>query len=394
MKILHYIPTYAPAWNWGGPVVSTTSLCEELARAGHRVRVLTTDAGLRGEIPACEVNRNGVSVRYCRRVTGAGIHSPEMEQQVAVEIASFDLMHVTGVWQRTSPAACRAATNAGVPYVVSPRGALGRYSWGQKTLKKLGYYLLRERSNLRNAAGFHFTSSMEAAECRRFAGERPACMLPNSVAASAQPADRAGGPEWKRRHGVPGDCPILLYAGRLHHKKGLDLLPAALAGIRDLNWQMIFVGDDEDRSRPALERDFSRAGLVERVRFLPAVPKEQLPVIYSMASCFLLPSRHENFGNVAIEALSCGCPCLLSDQVGAAKDVQASGGVLLRARCAPLWSEALRDVLSGRWQHPDRDALAGWTIQEFDASRLASMMADFYSLVITNHTYGRSEKAS
>jgi glycosyltransferase involved in cell wall biosynthesis len=358
-------------------------LCEELARAGHRVRVLTTDAGLGDEFPSGEVNRNGVSVRYCRRAPGAGIHSPELEQQVAAEIASFDLMHVTGVWQRTSPAACRAATKAGVPYVISPRGALGPYSWTRSTVKKMVYYAFRERWNLRGAAGFHYTTLMEADECRRFTTGRNYCILPNAVVTTHSHGDNLAGFDWVRQNNLRQHCPILLSVGRIHHKKGLDLLPSALAAIKDLNWQMVFVGDDDDGSLIGLRRAFSRVGLADRIRYLSATPKENLPAIYSMASFFLLPSRHENFGNVVVEAIACGCPCILSDKVGLAVDAMESGGVLIRPRVAHLWAVALRTALMGCWQPASRPQLAAWAENKFCANDLAHKMADFYSLVVT-----------
>lgn len=382
MKILHYIPTYAPAWSWGGPVVSTAALCEGLVRAGHEVRVLTTDAGLEDPPVAREVRRNGVSVRYCRRIAGHGINSPELEKQVKAEAGQFDVVHITGVWQRTSTAACRAAVQAGVPYVISPRGALGPYSWTRSTLKKIVYYAFRERLNLRGAAGFHYTTSMEAEECRRFSVGRPCCILPNAVAVPDIPVDNKARSDWQRQSNLPLDCPILLSVGRIHHKKGLDLLPEALAGIKDLNWQMVFVGDDDDCSLIGLRRAFARTGLAGRVRFLPAMPKEKLSAVYSMASFFLLPSRHENFGNVVVEALSCGCPCLLSDKVGLAADAIESGGVLVQPRVAHLWTEALRAVLQGRWLPPSRQALAVWTAGKFDADDLARKMAEFYAFVV------------
>jgi glycosyltransferase involved in cell wall biosynthesis len=294
-------------------------------------------------------------------------------------------MHVTGVWQRTSTAACRAATKAGVPYVISPRGALGPYSWTRSTVKKMVYYAFRERWNLRGAAGFHYTTSMEADECRRFTTGRNYCILPNAVVTPHAHGDNLAGFDWVRQNNLRQKCPILLSVGRIHHKKGLDLLPTALAEIKDLNWQMVFVGDDDDGTLIVLRRAFSRAGLADRIRYLPATPKENLPAIYSMASFFLMPSRHENFGNVVVEAIACGCPCILSDKVGLAFDAMESEGVLIRPRVAHLWAMALRAALTESWQPASKLQLAAWAENKFRAYDLAHKMADFYSFVITKN---------
>ena len=65
MRVLHFLPVYAPAWQFGGPVLSVSRLCEGLAAEGVAVRVLTTDAGLPEETPPPEGSirwRNGVEV--------------------------------------------------------------------------------------------------------------------------------------------------------------------------------------------------------------------------------------------------------------------------------------------------------------------------------------------
>ncbi|MEB3333644.1 MAG: hypothetical protein VKP70_01520, partial [Cyanobacteriota bacterium] len=46
MRLLHFLPVYAPAWQFGGPVLSVSRLCEGLARLGVEVEVITTNAGL------------------------------------------------------------------------------------------------------------------------------------------------------------------------------------------------------------------------------------------------------------------------------------------------------------------------------------------------------------
>jgi len=46
MRVVHVLPVWAPAWQYGGPVHSVGRLCEGLAAAGVTVEVLTTTAGL------------------------------------------------------------------------------------------------------------------------------------------------------------------------------------------------------------------------------------------------------------------------------------------------------------------------------------------------------------
>lgn len=383
LKILHYIPTYAPAWKFGGPILSVSQLCEGLVNLGHEVEVFTSNAGLEKH-PEILLNqpilRNGVKVTYFEQQAGMGIHCPGMEEAVNSRVQEFDLLHVTGVWQRTSAAACRAAHQHQVPYIVSPRGALGPYSWGQKTLKKILYYLWKERFNVSNAAGVHYTSQQEMVECEwlRLPGEP--IIVPNGIDTDFWQADRSGAKAWREVNKFTADDFILLNVGRLHHKKGLDLLPQVLADLRDLPWQMVFVGGDDDGTKAKLEREFDRFNLLERVRFIDRCEPKQLLSVYAAANLFLLPSYHENFGNVAIEALACGCPILISDRVGLHQEISQSnmGWVLPRVRSQ--WTEKIGELI----QQPNKlNQIATqsnfWVNSFFSANISAQIMSQYYT---------------
>lgn len=382
LKILHYTPVYAPAWTWGGPVVSTAALCEGLAKLGHEVTVYTTNAGLDGSFGGLVTRREGVLVHYFRRQPGIGIKSQELEASVAERIGDFDVAHITGIWQRTSPAACRAATKAGVPYVVSPRGALGSYSWKNKPLKKALYYHLSEGRNLRDAAGFHFTSSMEARECTRWIEGKPSAIISNPVLPANWTRDVVGAQVWRAKRGISMLEPLLLVVGRLHHKKGLDLLPAVLAPFGNKKWTLVFVGDDEDGTGVKLRSSFVSKGIFEHVQFVQQVPNESLPAIYSSATMLLLPSRHENFGNAVVEALGCGCAVAVSDQVGCAEAIADSGAATILPRRTEIWRDWLGKVIDGAGQTNSPQHTLEWARLKFSREALASQMAAFYRTVI------------
>jgi glycosyltransferase involved in cell wall biosynthesis len=303
LKILHYIAVYAPAWKFGGPVLSVSQLSEGLVSLGHEVEVFTSNAGLdpQLELPLNQATiRNGVKVSYFAQATGIGINCPGMEESVTARAKEFDIIHVTGVWQRTSGAACIAAKKHCVPYIISPRGALGPYSWRQKTLKKLAYYLWQERFNVINATSIHYTSKQELEECQWLKLPGQPFIIPNGINTKFwQPAINEA-KEWRKSNKINEDEFVLLNVGRLHHKKGLDLLPQILVSLRHLNWRMVFVGGDDDGTQEKLKQAFQSANLLDRVLFLERCEPQQLLAVYTAANLFVLPSRHENFGNVVI----------------------------------------------------------------------------------------------
>jgi glycosyltransferase involved in cell wall biosynthesis len=100
----------------------------------------------------------------------------------------------------------------------------------------------------------------------------------------------------------------------------MDLL-RAFADAKLSQAVLVFAGDGPQREE--LEAQAARLGLQQRVRFLGFVNQSQLPAIYTSADVMVLPSIYEPFAVVVNEAMCCGCPVMVSDRVGAARDLVA-----------------------------------------------------------------------
>jgi glycosyltransferase involved in cell wall biosynthesis len=383
LRILHCTAGYAPAWTLGGPPRSTANLCEGLAARGHDVVVFTTRLGLehRTDLPEDgPVVRHGVTVHYFPLSGGPGIRSAALARDVQARAGEFDLMHVTGVWQVTSIAACRAAAQHRVPYVVSPRGALSEYSFSQKRLKKSLYWLLWERRHVNGAAAVHYTALAEREECRRLRTRAPGFIVPNSIDLRAWQPDVEAGAAWRNRHGIGPDEFVFLNSGRLHHKKGLDLLLDAAEGLpRDRRWRIVFAGPDEDGTGRRLGELGATRGLADRLVFTGPLETAELGAAYSAADLFLFPSRNENFGNVAVEALACGARVALSEGVGCASELADCAGVVVLPRLTGMWRNEMiralnRPPLPGEVKATRRRLLEG----RYSAAAVAAAMENSY----------------
>lgn len=353
MHITHFIPVYRPAWQYGGPVLSVSRLCEALVRLGVEVRVITTNAGL-PDWPESELGKkcyeNGVEViRYRVDHQGSTIKSTALEKEISLMLNGTSLLHISAVWQPLGQAVQKAALRKGIPILHSLRGALGPYSMRQKWWKKIPYFILRERRLLQQAAGLHVTSEQEAREIGWMRLKAPCKILANPVDLNELDIDSYTRKEWRNTLGIPADSALLLVCGRQHHKKGLDLLASVFRGIKtEKEWSILIVGEDEDGSGKSLIREFRKAGISNRLRMVPSMPAKELRGVYNAADILLLPSRHENFGNVVIEAMACGCSVLISDQVGIADEIRKEapsefGAVLPREYI--LWQEWLNKWL-------------------------------------------------
>jgi glycosyltransferase involved in cell wall biosynthesis len=117
------------------------------------------------------------------------------------------------------------------------------------------------------------------------------------------------------------DQPVVLFCAKLQPwKRPMDLLRAfAEAGLESA--MLVFAGDGPQR--PDLQAEAARLGIEAKVKFLGFVNQSQLPALYTSADLMVLPSSYEPFAVVVNEAMCCGCPVIVSDQVGAARDLVA-----------------------------------------------------------------------
>jgi len=133
----------------------------------------------------------------------------------------------------------------------------------------------------------------------------------------------------KERIGVCGDRKTILFVGRIEPLKGIDNLLKAIALVLDKRPQwhgkicVPIIGGDPDRTHENAEmrrlhilRD--ELGVGDVVTFLGAKDQDTLPYYYSAAEMVVMPSDYESFGMVALEAMACGTPVIVSDVGGLA----------------------------------------------------------------------------
>lgn len=380
MRVLHFLPVYLPAWQFGGPVLSVSRLCEGLVSHGVDVRVVTTTFGSPDFIGYSRKYVNGVEVFYYPADRNLGtIYSCDLLAAVQDHLKWADLLHLSSVWQPLGLPIQIAALAAGVPVIHTLRGALGPYSWRQGWWKKIPYFLLKERPLLQRTAALHCTTHQEAREISWLRLQSPVKVLANPIELAQLHEDPVAGRAWRQQLALPSDQPLLLVVGRLHHKKGLDLLPEVLNALVHMSWQIIFLGDDDDGTGRRLRRRLADLGLASRCHWHPAMPARELIGPYNAADWLLLPSRHENFGNVVVEALACGSGVLISDQVGVADSLRGCPGVLVADRNKDAWVRLLARALSS-----SRPGLRAeeWVKDRFSAHLIARQALQLYSDVL------------
>jgi glycosyltransferase involved in cell wall biosynthesis len=213
---------------------------------GHEVQVFTTNIDGPGVTPtpiATPVDLDGVQIRYfpcplLRRLNW----SPALGRALLQEIGKFDIVHLHSVFLWPTWAAARAARNAGIPYVLSPRGTLVKELIARRSrLAKSAWIHLIERSNLEQAAALHITSQLEGTELVCFGWRLPRlAVIPNAI---DEPQSQNGKVAADVK-AITSEQPLVLFLGRLSWKKGLDRLLRAFA--RTQSRTLAVVGTDDE----------------------------------------------------------------------------------------------------------------------------------------------------
>jgi glycosyltransferase involved in cell wall biosynthesis len=251
----------------------------------------------------------GVGVRYLPLAFPRRFFGARLASELRTALRRADLCHVHGIWNVPEWIATRAARAHGTPYVLSPRGMLQpgamRHGWWRKKLA-LG---LVERTSLGAADLLHATSEAEAEVLRALTGSPRIVVVPNGVdlAATNAAADRL-----RRRLSIPGDAFVIVFLGRIHPIKRLDLLVEAFADVRCTHpaAHLVVAGPDErgllaDTLRPIA----SHAPFVHAVG---AVNEQEKWSLLRDADVLVQCSDSESFGLAAVEAMAAGVPVILT----------------------------------------------------------------------------------
>jgi glycosyltransferase involved in cell wall biosynthesis len=372
--VLHVVAGLAA--HYGGPSYSVPRLAAAQVELGTATTLVSVaDAGQ----PASDTIRDGyreIRGRWTSHATPVFSRlrlSRGLTRALSETAPTVDVVHNHGLWLMPNVDAANAARRARVPLVLSPRGMLSPEALAFSRPHKAAFWWLLQGPSLRDLACVHATSAAEADEVRAFGITAPIVIVPNGV---DLPDFARLGP--RQVHGPS----TVLYLGRLHPKKSLDVLIAAWAGV-PLNmrggWRLRIVGPSEDGYDRRLLKLIQQHRL-ENVSIEEPLWGDAKLAAYRAADIFVLPTLNENFGLTVAEALACETPVIST------RGAPWSG--LLRERCG-WWCEhgvrAIAEALQQAMATPPAERrLMGergrrWMAVEFSWEACASRLLDVYS---------------
>lgn len=216
----------------------------------------------------------------------------------AREIPNADIVHCHGLWQMPMIVAASQARRRAKPLVLTPHGMLGAAALAFSPRKKALFSAVWQNRVNRQAACLHATSPEEHDDIRAAGLTNPVAVVPNGIDLP-DPVTKRPSPAAR----------TLLWLGRVHPKKGLDLLIAAWARIEAAHpdWRLRIAGPDERGHTGELRVLAARLG-TRRVAFEGPLFGDDKLAAYREAELFVLPSLNENFAMTVAEALAAGTP--------------------------------------------------------------------------------------
>jgi len=321
MRILQVVPYFPPAYVFGGPVNVSYQISKELVKRGHEVVVYTTDAenlNSRLNIKPMKVV-DGIRVHYMRNLSlvlarrSKLFITPEISLRAKEEIKEFDIVHLHEYRTYQNIIIHRYAKKYGVPYVLQAHGSLPRIMTKQRL--KLIYDVLFGYRILRDASKVIALTKTEAQQYRNMGvHEEKIEIIPNGIDLSEY-AELPPKGDFKKKFGIPEDKKIILYLGRIHKTKGIDLLVRAYAYLKnEVNVKdavLVIAGPDDGylNEVKALARSLRVYNLIVFTGFISS--KDKLRALVD-ADVFVTPSFY-GFPMTFLEACAAGTPIVTTN---------------------------------------------------------------------------------
>lgn len=352
MHILHVSPYYAPAYSFGGVVSMLEGLAQAQFKAGHSVTVLTSDAysldaAYQGELDTVQ---EGIRVIRSRNwiypLRRYNLDTPfSMTSRAKGIMPDVDIVHLHEFRTVENLLVTPIAEQHNKAIVLSPHGTL-TYSTGRSALKSLWDKWLSPRiahriQHVITLAESEFVDAQQTWE--QFSKQPDFSIIPNGVN-FAQYANLPDESDFREKYNL-GDSPIVLFMGRLHQRKGVDVLAKAFKQANLPGVKLVLAGPDEGML--SLLESLADENVI-LTGFLGG--EERLQALAS-ANLFVLPAIGEGLSMAVLEAMASGLPVLLSEGCNLPEAKQSNAGKIVPVDVDSL-AEALTDMLS------DSDALS------------------------------------
>lgn len=293
MKVLHTISSIGKFS--GGPALSTVLTVQGERNLGIDARILSYATYLKGD-------SNMITESFVYLITPPKEKKFKYSKLFYNELNRHhaDLIHIQGIWQYPSFCGALHARSNRMPYIITLRGMLYPQCFEKSALIKQLSLKLYLKSDLQHASCLHATCIEEMEHLRAMGISAPVAVIPNPI--SIEGIDHVSISSEKKRIG---------YLGRVHPRKRIDRLLYVSDKLRDLNFELVIIGDGDFAYMQYLKEEVDRLKL-ENIVFTGFLSGEDKEYALGSLSYLVVPSDFENFGNIVTESLVKGIPVIAS----------------------------------------------------------------------------------
>jgi glycosyltransferase involved in cell wall biosynthesis len=325
MNICFVTPEYFPIS--GGTGAYVYYLSHNLQKLGHNIHVVARDT------QNSETTINGIQVHYIKGVGNAITRYWRFARSASNRIkalnkqGSFDVIHANlplvpsfAIPNESSRAlVCAVHSTWKGEAIVTKQDNPKELNPNEKSMLRFNFILrLYEKKLMNRSDALIAVSKYTVNELTNLYGinQKKIHVIYNGVDVERF-KPRPNKTELRQDFGLDPNEKIVLFVGRLYHRKGLETLlqsvPPVLKEVS--NVKFVISGTGFKQKEESLRNLVNELDIKNHVTFLGYIPDEKLPLLYATSDIFVLPAIYENFPFAILEAQSTGIP-VISTKVG------------------------------------------------------------------------------
>ena len=309
------------------------------------------------------------------------LQSGALRQEFSEAVRQADGVHIHGLWEASTAVAARTARSLNRPYIVSAHGMLEPWALANKRWKKLVYAQLIERELVARATCLHALTEAEAQQYRAFGAKCPIAVIPNAVEIPEVRSAQLFFANYPQLQGLR----LVLFLGRLHPKKGLNLLIEAWGRVSKLHPEahLVLAGPDAEGTEARMLAAMAATKIEGAVTFTGMLQPAMKWSALAAAEGFVLPSYSEGLSMGVLEAMGAGLPVIVTRNCNMPEVRREDAGWEVAADAGELAS-ALQELLGNS---PEENRSMGargayLVTNRYNPRHVAREMADLYDYAL------------
>jgi glycosyltransferase involved in cell wall biosynthesis len=382
LRILQVIEFFTP--QMGGSVQVAYQAARHLARKGHHIVICTSDFGKDDarfpETPFEIIRFRSLLKRWKFYIT------PGLIPWARKHLREFDIIHLHNVRTFQNAVLAAQARKIGIPYILSAHGSLPHLNNHQAVKRAsdilFGHRLVQEANQLIAVSEVEVNQYLEAG-----ISKEKISIIHNGLDLDEFISLPERG-TFRQKFQITSQVKLVLFIGRLHKIKGVDILIEALAHLKTRMADVVLViAGPDDGELPVLQEMVTKLGLAEQVIFTGSLFGYDKLAAYVDADVLASPSVYEIFGLVPFEAIMCGTPVVVTDDCGSGQIInKAQAGYTVAFGDVEALSKSLQYVLSNPLEAKQKVSAGQKFIQEhLDWESIVIQLINLYQDCIQDH---------